>query len=172
MKIIRTLKITSDEFFDYLDEQLMRDLAASGEGGAGEQAIVPGLSFTLHADDKYRRADVEVLVYERGRRYATRIVTMGDDVSMSYEVAPATRGDGIEVTYVQEMASHASRRRGFLRGFSEAVYLGHMADALYTIQNKMLDRREGKAGGPASSTASVERPDQKLIKKLVERTAR
>lgn len=170
MRIVRTLKISADEFFDYLEEQVVGQIArASAEDAdpVDAGAIKTGFSYTAHADDPYRRTAMEVLEYTRGQRYATRTVTMGDTVTMSYDVVPCKKG--IEVTYIQDMESFNKKKRGLFRGFSEAVYLGRMGEALLNMEDKILRRKEGM---PADEQIAAERPDQKLLKKIVEKTAK
>lgn len=61
---------------------------------------------------------------------------------MSYEVGPAEAGDGITVVYRQDMASFNARKKGIMKGFSEAVYLGRMAEQLFKIQDEVFAARE------------------------------
>ena len=170
MRIVRTLKISADEFFDYLEEQVVAQIARANADDAKSvdaSAIKTGFTYTSHADDPYRRTIMEILEYDRGARYATRTVTLGDTVTMSYDVMPCDKG--IKVTYIQDMESFNKKKRGLFRGFSEAVYLGRMGEALFSMEDRILRRKEGM---PTQEQVASERPDQKLLKKLVERSAR
>ena len=143
MRITRDLKITADEFFEQVEEGVLLQIARATGQQADPSALRAGYRYIEDADDPHHRTETEIVEYASGLRYATHIVRPGDDITMSYEVEPARNGDGITVTYRQEMASFNARKRGFMKGFSEAVFLGRMSEALYKIQDAALDRREG-----------------------------
>lgn len=165
MKIIRNLKITADEFFEHVEEgMLMRIAHATGEETYDPSILTAGYRFVEHADDPYHRSETEIVAYEPGVRYEARTVTPGDDVTMSYEVEPAKKGDGITVTYRQEMASFNARKGGFMKGFSEAVFLGRMGEALYKIQDAVLDRREG-----VERSVPGQQQDHKIARHLIKK---
>ena len=167
MKIIRPLKITSDEFFDYIEAGLQRDLMMALGDDYAEQPLEAGLTYTKNADNKYTRTEVEVLQYERGRIYQARSVSLSDDVTVTYEVE--TTPKGIQVTYTQDMKSFnekAKKQLGVVRGFSEAVHLGRMGESLVTLQYKIIDERNGVAPKPQQNVQQ-----HRLLKKLVEKSA-
>ena len=165
MKVIRPLKITSDEFFDYIEAGLQRDLMMALGDDYIETPVETGLTYTKNADNKYAKTDVEVLEYERGRIYKARSVSFSDDVTVTYEVE--TTPKGIQVTYTQDLESFnkkAKKQNPISRGFSEAVHLGRMGESLVTLQYKIIDERNGVVQKPV--------PQQhRLLQKLVEKSA-
>ncbi len=164
MKVIRPLKITADEFFDYIEAGIQRDLMMARGDDYEPEPLKAGLTYTKNPDNKYARVDVEVLEYERGRIYRARSVSFGDDVTLTYEVVPTDKG--IEVTYTQDLKSFnekAKRQNPITRGFSEAVHLGRMGESLVTLQYKIIDERDGVAPKP--------QPQQhKLLRKIMEKS--
>lgn len=143
MKIVRTLKINPDEFFDQVERGVLSRMgSATGESDLDPAAISSGRCFIEDADDPRRRSETRIIEYTRGKRFESRTVSVMDDVTMSYEVGPAEAGDGITVVYRQDMASFNARKKGLMKGFSEAVYLGRMAEQLFKIQDEVFAVRE------------------------------
>lgn len=144
MKIIRTLKVTADEFFEQIESALLAQVVrATGQDALDASVIKAGYRFVERADDAICRSETQIIEYVPGVRFKSRTVTAGDDVVMSYEVESTEKNDGISVTYRQEMKSFEERKRGFMKSFSEAVYLGRMAESLFKIQDAVLEAREG-----------------------------
>lgn len=143
MKIVRTLKITADEFFDQVERGLAaRVCRETGQDAAGACIVASGSRFVEHEGDPRRRTEIRVIEYTPGQRFESRTVSATDDITMSYEVCPDEKGPGITVTYRQDMASFNARKKGFMKGFSEAVYLGRMAEQLFALEDEVLKTRQ------------------------------
>lgn len=139
MKIIRDLAITRDEFFDYLEDSFCAELAKATGKPAERSQLKTGFSYSAGTG----AGTVEVVAYDRGERYET-VASSGADRSRSmYLVEPSEREGRIKVTFVRETDSFAKRKRGFMKSFSEAVYLGRMAESLFAIQDKIVAARVG-----------------------------
>lgn len=168
MKIIRTLHIAPDEFFDRMMSDVLSDLART----VGEGVVVPdrasfaaGLSFVKYPEDRYRATTVHIVSYEDGRLYEARMESMADTVTVRYAAEEDPKG--VRVVFEQTMASFDAKRKGPLKSFSEAVYLGRMAEQLLTLERHVLDARAGIEHAPAPQP-----PERKLAKKLMEKMAR
>lgn len=146
MKIIRTLKITSDEFYDFLEMSVLAQAQADTSARAGARLhrsdIRAGLRFTQ--GPAAARTTFVITDYVRGLRYCAKSQTTSDTVFVSYHTA--AKEEGLEVTYEQTIQGYeetASRQNRLLRGFSDAVYLSRMSNSLYDIQKRILCQREG-----------------------------
>ncbi|AEB07668.1 hypothetical protein Corgl_1569 [Coriobacterium glomerans PW2] len=174
MRIVRTLDITSDEFFDYLEQRLLTEIEhATGERHA-PSVLKAGFRYVSDPDDRYRRAEVRILAYVRGIEYRLSSVTATDDVTIGYRIEP--HAGGIEVTYTQEIGSDLTSSQGpLMRGFSQAVYLSRMAQSLMAIQDAILDARDGvpvtssRGASSGPSRFGSARPGRRLRDMLIER---
>lgn len=142
MKIIRTLKVTQDEFFDCLEENLVNTVNKESKSPISISDIKKGLKYSKNEDDVYARTDFTILEYERGRLYKSKIKSMSDSIVMTYMTK--TTDDGLHVTFEQSILSHETRKQGkFMKNFSELVFLSRMSNQLYDMQNKIFKKREG-----------------------------
>ncbi len=165
MKVVRPLRITSDEFFDYLEEGIERDLLLvhADEEDYEPEPLAAGLTYVKNPDERYLRTEVEILAYERGRIYQSHSVSFNDDVVVTYEVEPTK--EGIKVTFTQMSESIEEKRRTqnvLMRGFSDAIHLGRMGESLVTLQYKLIDAREGTQKQPGVEELQQQRNQQRL----------
>lgn len=140
MKIVRTLSVTRDEFLDYLERELLARYREASDDATSIGAVAPGLRFSLGAG-------VELRVDEFDRKHgvvATRVTSPGDTHLARYTVKDDDRG--VTVVFEQRMRAFENRRcNRLLRGFSEAVYLGRMAESLLDAEEKIVAARAGAA---------------------------
>lgn len=171
MKVIRPLKISADEFFDYIEQGIASDLFSIHEDDPDYELepLAAGLTYVKNADERYLRTEVKVLEYERGRIYRSRSSSYDDETTVTYEVEPTA--EGIQVTFTQETRSVEEKRakQNFLmRGFSEAIYLGQMGESLVSLQYKIIDEREGVK--PKRTIEDMQRErNQRMVEQLAEK---
>ena len=158
MKLIRTLEITSDDFFDQLERELI-EIAAKSNKHIGIKDIKKGLKYTSHDDNKYSRIEVTLLEYERGRVYKSRIKSLDDTITLTYRIEPDPKG--IKVTFEQRVQSFENKKQNrLMRGWSEAIYLSRMSDTLYDIQKHVYNYKNGIPEKDAS------KKEHKFLKKI------
>lgn len=161
MKIIRTLEITNEDFFNYLEHDLIDIIAKTGKTITAKD-IKKGLKYTTHGEDHFAKVEVTLMEYERGVIYKSRMKSMEDTITLSYTIEEDPKG--IKVTFEQKIQSFETKKMNrLMKGWSEAIYLGRMSDALYEIQKKAIQLRDGIVEKP------VEKKNHKLIQKLVEK---
>lgn len=142
MKIIRTLDITSDEFYDYLEQEL---LAIANKDRTGKVAykpsdIRPGFKATRRTKEEHSAIDLIITDYVRGSCYKAKTRSIAETIEMAYITKPS--GDKLEVTFEQEMLHYGQKKMNrFLRGFSDAIYLSRMSNALYDMQTAIVKAR-------------------------------
>lgn len=147
MKIIRTLKITPDEFYDYLEREI---LETANQNCTGKAAYTPaditaGFCTTKGGEESPSKIELTITSYERGSHYKAKATSFSDTYEFSYQTK--TVDGGLEVTYEQELLnilSQKKKKNRLLAGFSEAVYLSRMSNHLYDLQEKILKERQGK----------------------------
>lgn len=145
MKIIRTLKITSDEFYDYLENEL---LEIANKNRTGKIAYTPanitaGFSTTKGEKESLSKIDLTITSYIRGSLYAADTASATGTSHLSYSTKETA--DGLEVTFEQILPDNSGKkkkRNRLLGGFSDALYLSRMSNSLYDIQNKIIKERK------------------------------
>lgn len=138
MKLIRTLKIDSDDFYNFLEKQLIEEYKESTGKTITADNIVKGLRFKKVGDKQFGSADVLVTNYKRGTNYAVTIRSASDTIQISYTTSKDPKGLTIEFEQIIQSFENKKQNR-FFRMFSEGVYLGRMSDTLYDIQ-KAIDK--------------------------------
>ncbi len=142
MKITRKLTITSDEFFDYLENQLLK---IANENLEDQEAytnsdIQEGFQIIQSTNTEVNKVELFINKYIRGSEYAATATSLTDSYSMSYQVKPVS--DGIEVVYEQiNLTNPSPAKSGFFAKFGEALYLSRMSNSLYDVQNAIIKSR-------------------------------
>lgn len=143
MKIIRTLQITEDEFYDYLEKSF---LAVANKNRMPDnlytvEDIKKGFTLTLGQSKSFPET-LKIVAYTRGKCYATESKTVNDTIHFEYRTVPTD--EGLEVTFEQKMPAYEKQKSNrFFRGFSDSIYLSRMSNSLYDIQNDILKHRDG-----------------------------
>lgn len=137
MKITRTLKVTSDAFYDYLEEQISKDILNNTSLQSPSVKIEKGLKYTINKNDIHTRKEFKVLEYIRGKAYKAQIKTISDTVTITYETEEIE--EGLRVTLHQVVKSFEEKKQiRIMKAFSELIYLGRMSDTLYDIQKQIF----------------------------------
>ena len=139
MKLIRTLHISSEEFYSYLEKEFIND--AKKNANKKITTIEKGLHFSKHGEDRYARIDFKVLDYQRGSLYVLQMKSYTDAITISYRTKEVT--EGLEVEFEQMIESEKNKKRNALsRKFSETVYLSRMSRTIYDIESAIIKERE------------------------------
>lgn len=161
MKITRTLQITEQEFYDYLENDVIANVADCTQRTIKVKDVKKGLRYTKQGDDVYNRVDITVLDYERGKFYKSKIKSMADTITLSYETSVVEKG--LQIIFHQHIESFEKKKqRKLMRMFSEGVYYGRMSDTLYDIQKKIVNIRDGIEEKPLPQAK-----EHKHLKKLI-----
>lgn len=140
MKLIRTLEVSEDEFYDYLESDLVANIQQCEGKDVSVRDIKKGLKYSIHDKKANVRTDVTILEYKRGDYYKARVKSPADTITISYKTEPDEKG--LKVVFNQLIDSFEnSRQNKVMRLFSEGVYFGRMSDALQNIQKKIIERR-------------------------------
>lgn len=143
MKVRRTLKVNEQEFYDYLEKEIVSEINQYSQKNICATDIKKGVKYTKNMDDKHSKIDISIENYVRGYIYKFKVKTLTDNILISYETKPTTDGH-VEVTFLQNIDSFEENQKNKLfKSFSTAFYLGRMCDKLYDIQNKIINERDG-----------------------------
>ena len=143
MKITRKLTITKDEFFDYLESQLLKianDNLEESQEAYTNTDIHDGFLIIQNRDTEVNKIELLIDKYNRGELYQATAKSLTDSYRMSYFVRDL--GDAIEVDYEQiNLNDFSSERKGIFAKFGDALYLSRMSNSLYDVQNSILKSR-------------------------------
>jgi hypothetical protein len=142
MKLTRIFKINENDFYDFLEKDLLSNIYQCTNKELSIKDIKKGLKYTKYGDDAYTRIDVSILDYERGKFYKSKIKSMADTITISFQTKIVN--DGLEIIFNQHIESFENKKHNkLMRMFSEAVYYGRMTDTLYDIQKKIINNKNG-----------------------------
>ena len=95
---------------------------------------------------KYKKEDAQsklvteiyIQQYVRDECYRFKVIYMSDSTSIEYRTKPVD--EGLQITMTQHIQSFEEKRHHKLsRHFHEAIYLSRMTQAIYDIENTILN---------------------------------
>lgn len=134
MKIKRTLQISENEFYDYLEGELIRECQLT------KTKIEKGLNYKKTDPKTQLEISVFVINYIRGTLYEVNISSSYETYFLKYTTQE--NENGLEIQFEQHIESFKIKKQNrLMRLFSEGVYLGRMSDTLFDIQKKIHEKR-------------------------------
>lgn len=140
MKLTRIFNITSDEFYDYLEEQVLENIQKSSKKKNEKSAIKKGLTY----DSKPAQCKVTIDEYKRGSVYQSTMRSMTNFIRVTYHTEETT--DGLKIDFEQFVSGHDDRLEHMnfiVRSFYQWINFGRMSRTLYDMRNDILNKRDG-----------------------------
>ena len=138
MKLIRTLHITSDEFYNYLEKEFINDAKKNANKKIAK--LETGTHYSRHSQDQYARIDFKVLEYKRGEVYCLEMKSYTDKVTISYKTKETA--DGLETIFEQDIESDKHKKHNAIaKKFNETIYLSRMSRTIYDIEANIIKER-------------------------------
>lgn len=140
MKLTRTFNITSDEFYDYLEEQVLNNIQKSSKRKVEKSAIKKGLTY----DSKPAQCKVTIDEYKRGSVYQSTMRSMTSFIRVTYHTEETK--DGLKIDFEQFVSGHddeLDHKNFIVRSFYQWISFGRMSRTLYDMRNDILNKREG-----------------------------
>lgn len=136
MKLMRTLEVSEQAFYDYLEQDLIKQVEAMNHQTLSALDIKEGLSYRIIDEKTNAQTEITILDYQRGHLYQTRVSNEVDTIDLRYETRPNKKG--IEVTFEQHIESYETQKHWkAAKMFHELIYLGRMSDTLFDMQTKI-----------------------------------
>ncbi|EAC5418049.1 DUF3284 domain-containing protein, partial [Listeria monocytogenes] len=130
----RTLQISENEFYDYLEGELIRECQLT------KTKIEKGLNYKKTDPKTQLEISVFVINYIRGTLYEVKISSSYETYFLKYTTQE--NENGLEIQFEQHIESFEIKKQNrLMRLFSEGVYLGRMSDTLFDIQKKVHEKR-------------------------------
>lgn len=140
MKLIRTFDITSDAFYDHLEEQLLESIQKATGRKVTRKVIRKGYVF----EDRNSHAKVTIDNYLRGCIYETTMRAFTSYIRVTYRTKETPEGLQIEFEQFVSGTDDRLEKMNFLsRQWHSWISFGRMSRTLYDMVN---DIRNGKSG--------------------------
>ena len=138
MKIIRTIKVTETQFYDYLEQQLLEDIQNSSKKQITISDIKKGLKYAKEDKDSKLITEISIQQYVRGECYRFKVTYMSDSTTIEYRTK--STDEGLQITMSQRIQSFEEKSHNKIsRAFHEAIYLSRMSHAIYDIEKSILN---------------------------------
>ena len=143
MKIIRELQVTSDEFYDFLENGFLNQINQADNQTKKIDRLKKGLRYSKLSDNVYTKTDYEILDYRRHETYAIQISSHSEKTITSYKTKPCAKR--LEVTLEQEQNKLTKNSKSkIIKWMGELLYFGRLSENLYKIQGEIEKARKEK----------------------------
>ena len=143
MKIIRELQVTSDEFYDFLENEFLNQINRADNQTKKIVRLKKGLRYSKLSDNVYTKTDYEILDYRRHETYVIQISSHSEKTITSYKTKPCAKG--LEVTLEQEQNKLTKNSKSkIIKWMGELLYFGRLSENLYKIQGEIEKTRKEK----------------------------
>ena len=143
MKIIRELQVTSDEFYDFLENEFLNQINQTDNQTKKIDRLKKGLRYSKLSDNVYTKTDYEIIDYLRHETYVIQISSHSEKTTTSYKTKPCAKG--LEVTLEQEQNKLTKNSKSkLIKWMGELLYFGRLSENLYKIQGEIEKARKVK----------------------------
>lgn len=142
MQIIRTLNVTSTEFYNWLEKQLLTEIQTATGQVLTATSIKKGLAYTKSTTKSAAQLKIMIDDYQRGIKYQMTAISPLDTVTY----LTTAKGAQTTVTFLEEIDSYQPQQHHWLlRTFSQTLLLGRMSDNLLQLEQQIIDHRVAPA---------------------------
>ena len=145
MEIIRTLNMTSDEYYDYLIDGLYEDVLKTVNKNVKRKDIKQGFSYSKNPKGKATTI-LRLTQLERGKIYQMVATSAGDKMTVTYKTQVLPNGK-LEVRATQVIDSYEQKKdkkNKLSRGWHDLIYGMRLSNAIYDAQTAIDLKREGR----------------------------
>ena len=143
MKIIRELQVTSDEFYDFLENEFLNQINQADNQTKKIDRLKKGLRYSKLSDNVYTKTDYEILDYRRHETYVIQISSHSEKTITSYKTKPCSKGLEVKLEQEQNKLTKNSKSK-LIKWVGELLYFGRLSENLYKIQGEIEKTRKEK----------------------------
>ena len=148
MEIIRKLKMTPDEFFDYLTDGLYEDVLKTVNKNVKRKEIKEGFSYSKNPGRKGKGAltTIRLKKFEWGKLYQMEAKSAGDTMTVTYKTQVLPDGK-LEVRATQVINSYEKtkdKKNKLSRGWHDLIYGMRLSNAIYDAQTAVDLKHQGR----------------------------
>lgn len=161
MKLIRTFNITTEEFYNYLEDQLLRDIQKNTKRKVTKKDIHSGYQY----ENKDANCKITIDTYTRGSTYISTVKSQTSYIRVSYHTQETKDGLQIEFEqFVSDQDDRIQQMNFFARQLHNWVSFGRMSHTLYDMRNAIINKREG------IETVNFQQPERhKLLRSFLQK---
>ncbi len=139
MKLVRTFEISSDEFYNYLEEHILEDIKKTTNKRVSKRDLKSGYTYSN------KPADTKITIeeYERGHIYQTIAKSKTSYMRVSY-VTKETK-DGLEIEFEQYIKGDEKlkEKNKLYQTWHNWITFGRMSRTLYDMRTDIINLRDG-----------------------------
>lgn len=164
MKLIRTFEITSDEFYDYLETQLLEQISKTTKKNVRKNVIQSGYSY----ENKDARSKIVIDKYVRGQIYQSTVKSATSFVRVCYETQETK--EGLQIRFEQFISGEENlpQRNVLYRTWHNWITFGRMSHVLYDMRDDIFKIRNGEKIQKNSTQPEVHKHLKKFLAKKYE----
>lgn len=159
MKLIRTFEITTDEFYDYLEAQLLEEISKTTKKNIKKSVIKSGYSY----ENKDARSKIMIDQYVRGQIYQSTVKSATSFVRVCYETQETK--EGLKISFEQFMSGEEKlpQKNVLYRTWHNWITFGRMSHVLYDMRDDIIKIRNGEK----LQKSSIQPETHKRLKKFL-----
>lgn len=138
MKLIRTFEITSDEFYDYLEDKLLESIQKTTNRTITKNNIKSGYFF----ENPKARSKISIDKYQRGKIYQTTVHSGISFIRVTYETIE--KKEGLEISFeefVSGVDDEMEHKNKLYQIWHSWITFGRMSHTLYDMRNEIIEHR-------------------------------
>ena len=139
MKLVITFEISSDEFYDYLEEHILEDIQKTTNKRVTKRDLKSGYTYS----NKVADTKITIEKYERGRVYQTVAKSKTSFMRVCY-LTKETK-DGLEIQFEQSLKGDEKLKdkNKLYQTWHNWITFGRMSHTLYDMRTDILNARQG-----------------------------
>ena len=164
MKLIRTFHITADDFYNTLEEELIKDVKKASGKDIKAKDIKAGFKYYKNPNDKYARITIQLKEYERGKKYSAIATSYGDEVHVDYLTKETDKGLYIEFDqYIKSLEE--KDHKSFSYKYHKFFHMMKMSSSLSNMATAIIKKKEGIE--EKKPFQNVNKAHDKLLKTII-----
>lgn len=164
MKLIRTYRITAEDFYSTLEEEIIKDVKKSTGRDIKAKDIKTGFKYYKNPNDKFARITIQLKEYERGKKYCALATSYGDEVEVKYDTRETDKGLYIE--FDQHIKSlEAKDHKSFSYKYHKFFHMVKMSSSLSNMATGIIKKKEGIV--EKKPFQNVNKAHDKLLKAVI-----
>lgn len=133
MKVTRTIPVTSDEFYDCIENEVMQHTQS--------KKIHSGLTYNIFNKKSGINTTIHIIEYTRHQCYSFTFSSLSENIIISYHTEETE--DGLKIKMEQIIDGYETKKMNkIFKWFSDGVYLGRMTDTIFEMQKKIEKQRK------------------------------
>lgn len=142
MKLDRILKVTSDQFYDYVEEQFIKDVEKATSRVIKPRDMKDGFKYIRN--DQNGKIVIYLDHYTRGKTYAVRTTQGNFTASTSYTTEETPEGlHTIMEFYDSSFEKKKDKMNKLSRNFNELVYYSRMSSQIGRMASHIIKKANG-----------------------------